>query len=137
MAWMVENLLRNKYQIKEDPDFESDPYNNVLVIEKAILDLTKKKSLTSLEIQIINLISVGYMFDDIEKILGLSRETISKLFSSSCNKISYYLGGEFTDEGLLEYMQVKYKLTDEQIEKLQTFMKSRFKHKIVRKEKND
>jgi hypothetical protein len=137
MSWLVESLLRNRYSIKENPDMESDSYNNILAIEAAIRILSEDKFITSLEVQVLELVSAGYTFVDLEKVLGLSRETISKIFIGACNKISYYLGGEFTDEGMLEYMEEKYHLEENQINHLREFMKSKFKHKLVRKEQND
>ncbi len=138
MAWLVENLLRNRYQVRTDtPDLESDSYNNILILERAIKELSEDKLITSLELQIIELVSAGYTFVDLEKVLGLSRETISKTFIMSCNKIAYYLGGEFTDDGLLEQMERKYKLTINQLQTLRNFMTSKYKHKLSRKENND
>jgi hypothetical protein len=43
------------------------------------------------------------------------------------------MGGYFTDEGYLMYMKRKYKLSDENVETMRNFMKSKFKHRIARK----
>lgn len=136
MSWIVQSIIRNQFNIRSVQDLESDEYNNLLIIEKAINDLTKTGSMTNQELQIVNLISMGYTFRDMENILDVSRETISKIFIATCDRISYYLGGEFTDEGMLEYMQEKYDLEDNQIDKLRNFMKSKLKHKIIRKDIN-
>ncbi len=132
MSWIVESLIRDRWELKHNPDINSDSYNNILIIEKAIKELLEDKLITTLEVQIINIISEGYTFSDIETRLGISRETISKIFITTCKKIAYYLGGEFTDEGLIEYMETQYDLTTKQIEKMKKFMRSRFKHKISR-----
>ncbi len=133
MSWVIENLIRNRWEIKHNHDINSDSYNDILVIEKAIKNLLEDKLITSLEIQIINIISEGYAFSDIEVKLGISRETISKIFIASCKKIAYYLGGEFTDDGLINHMELKYRLTQDQINKLRRFMHGKLKHKVARK----
>lgn len=135
MSWIVESLIKDRWKIKENPDINSDSYNNILIIEKAVKELLSNKLLTSLEVQILNIISEGYTLSDAEKTLGISRQTISKLFIATCVKIACYLGGEFTDEGLIEYMERQYNLNNTQIEKLKKFMKSMLKHKIVRTDK--
>lgn len=132
MSWIVESLIRDRWKFKENPDIDSDSYNNILVIERAIKELLEDKLITSLEVQILNIVSEGYTLSDAESILGTSRETISKIFIATCVKIAYYLGGEFTDEGLIEYMESQYNLTGKQIEKLRRFMHGRFKHKLAR-----
>lgn len=134
MSWIVESLIRDRWNIKSNPDPDSDSYNNILIIEKAIKELLEDKLITSLEVQILNIISEGYTLSDLETKLSISRETISKIFMSTCLKIAYYLGGEFTDEGLIESMEDKYNLNPEQIVRLRVFMRSRFKHKIARNE---
>ncbi len=133
MSWIIESLIRDRWELKHNPDINSDSYNNILIIEKAIKELLEDKLITTLEVQIVNIISEGYTFSDIETKLGISRETTSKIFINTCKKIAYYLGGEFTDEGLIEHMELQYKLTPIQIDKLRKFMHSKLKHKIARK----
>lgn len=119
-------------EIKSNPDFESDDYNNLLMIEKKVSELKNKNLLSSIELTIIGLMSEGKTFGDLEKILRMSRVTISKIFIKSCYKISYSLGGIFTDSGYIDYMKEKYKLTEKEVERLEEYIVSKFKHKIMR-----
>lgn len=155
MSWIVQNLWNNRERIKngthkdvgiaynfallydsseledersgyDDPCIESDEFNDLLVVEKAVEELKELNLLTNNELKIL----YGYREDHTTQ---MHRDTHSKLFSSICDRIAYYLGGYFTDEGYISYLTKKYKLTSEQQETARLYMKSKFKNKILRK----
>jgi hypothetical protein len=120
-------------QIKSVHDFESDDYNNLLVIEKKIQDMCANNLLTPHEVEIINLIRDGYLFSDIEPILKIGRETISKIYKNVCDRIAFSLGGEFTDDGFIQEVSERNNLSPREQQKLVQFMNSNLKHKILRR----
>lgn len=144
-GWYVEFLLRHSGEIKEniydsytadtyEPgytlDLDNFDYNNLLLIEKTLKDLIKNDRTTKREILILKHILDGKNIIDIERELKFSRLTVTKLFSRLCDKVAFMLGDVFTDEGYIEYMQEKYGLTIEQIEKLKSFMQSNKRHTL-------
>jgi hypothetical protein len=133
MSWFVQRLLMETTQIKGTHDFEADDYNNLLIIEKKISDMVKNDLLTRNELRILELIKEGYLFSDIESMVGVGRETVSKTYKNICEKIAFSLGGEFTDDGFIKEVSKRHHLTKEEERKLSRFMESNLKHKILRK----
>ena len=131
MSWITQSLLNDKNYIKERNDIDSDEFNDLLMVERAIEILTEKGLISEEEQDIIAMVSgdkVGFM----EKQKS-QRETIMKKFALVCERIAYYLGGYFTDDGYISYISRKHRLTDEQIEVLQNYIKSPFRHKVAKK----
>lgn len=131
MSWIVESLLNNRDRIREDGDIESDEFNDLLIIEKMIKKLQGGGRLSEIDVEILfSPVSSDYKVDE-------RSESEKKVFyqkkTKLCQKLAYYLGGYFTDDGYLDYMQKKHKLSDMQIENLKKFMKSKYKNKIMRK----
>lgn len=137
MSWLVETLILERHKIREHPDFESDSYNNLLIIENKIKELAKNGTIEPFELAILDYVSTNKSYDELEELLGISRQVISKYFSNICNKISFSLGGIFTDAGYLEYMRENYRLSEEEIEIIQEHINSPYKHTIRRLINND
>ena len=149
MSWYVESLLRNSESIKsgvvgslvydgdgdygESIDLDSDTYNDLLIVEDTVKKLTYSGYLNSTEISIIKLVYNSKSLLQISMELKLSRITVSKIFSKLCDKLAFFLGREFTDEGYLDYMREKYHLTSNEIIKAKNFMASNKRHMIRRK----
>jgi hypothetical protein len=133
MSWIVQRLLMETPTIKETHDFESDDYNNLLIIEKKISGMMENTMFSMQEIQILTLIQEGYLFGDIEPIIGLGRDTVSKIYKNICERIAFSLGGEFTDDGFIREVSRKNHLSLAEQDKLARFMESNLKHKILRK----
>lgn len=133
ISWIVQRLLMETPQIKEIHDFESDDYNNLLVIEKKMASMISNKMFSEQESIIINYIREGYLFGDIESFIGVGRDTISKIFKNICERIAFSLGGEFTNDGFIREVSKKNKLSIKEQEKLAKFMDSNLKYKILRR----
>jgi len=133
MSWITQHLLRNKESILSEPDLDSDEYNNLLVILGKIKELYREGFLSDMDLYIIDLVSDGRPIKDLEESIDKNRITLSKTFIQICSRISYFLGGYFTDEGFLENLKANYRLTDEQIEKLREYMSGKFKHKLMKR----
>lgn len=154
MSWYVQQLILHRMEIKsavsspyydnistETPsmfdipvenNLESDTYNDVLVVEKAIKNLFTSGKLLENDIVFLERFSWNPYIVSLEKEFDTPRAAISIRFVELCNIISEYLGGVFTDEGYLEYMASKYSLDGTQVEKLRKYMKSNFKNKTMR-----
>jgi hypothetical protein len=109
-------------------DVDNDDYNNLLLVEKKIAELTDKRQISPKERMIIDSIVTGTSLTKLEEALGMSRITIAKIFSRICSRISFLLGYSFTDEGYLDYIAGKYKLNEEQLIKARDYMSSNKKH---------
>jgi|WetSurSiteA1Bulk_404760.scaffolds.fasta_scaffold07284_6 hypothetical protein len=135
-SWYVKTLIQNKETIKRNIykesagkiessytiDFEDMDYNNLLLIETLIEKLIQSNSISDREIVVLNQILAGNSIAMIEKSLGISRITLTKILDDLCDRVAFILGGEFTNEGYLEYMREKYNLTEEQITKARDYM---------------
>lgn len=130
MSWIVQSLLNSQLDIKEKGDIESSEFNDLLLIEKAISELQNKKLISSEEIAILEYFKNNKPESD--KPRG-ERHFLSRRYYEICDRIAYYLGGYYTDEGYLEYMKTKYCLSDTKVEILRKYMRSRNKNKVMRK----
>lgn len=135
MSWIVESLLRNKVSIKTKQDIEADDYNNLLIIEKKIDDLHNEGFLSDMDMYILELASDGRSLADLEEQLGKGRAAISRTFVQICDRVAYFLGGYFTDDGFLHYMKDNYRLSDEEVNKVKEHIESKYKHKLIRSQK--
>lgn len=105
--------------------FEDETYNDLLQVEKAIENLRADKKLTNLEYKIILMMEDSIRIEKMEKILKLDKRTIHKIFSNVCERIAYILGGYFTNEGFIDRICRRKKLTEEQVQKIRNyFMKN-------------
>lgn len=119
--------------IKEIHDFDSDDYNNLLIIEKKITGMLENQMFSQQEVEILTLIREGFLFGDIESMIGLGRDTVSKIYKGICERIAFSLGGEFTNDGFIKEVSSKNHLSHEEQAKLARFMESNLKHKVLRK----
>ena len=131
MSWIVQSLLSNRNTVKALADIESDEYNDLLRVEMAINSLQQRGLISEEDLEV-----VAEMCGDIP---GLAlkpkhtREAIYRKFDTICERIAFYLGDYFTDEGYLFYMKHKYKLSEQQVDVMRTYMTSVYRHKIMRK----
>jgi len=136
MSWIVERLLIDRYSIRSEHSLESDTFNKLLFLEKKIKDLYNDGYVSIQEMEVINLLSSGYSITEISKINNKSRLTISNIFRNACNRVSFHLGGEYTDQGFLDEMQKNYSLTDVEIEKVRNRMNSKYRH-VIKNNRSD
>jgi len=132
MGWYVEVLWLNKDMIRAKGDIESDELQDLLLVEATITTLRSNKQFTDEELGVLDTMLESANFFIASTKLNLNRSTVSKIFRKVCNKISYKLGGYFTDEGYLSYLESKYNLTSEQIETLRGYMNSKLRYKLAR-----
>ena len=132
MSWKIETLIINRLKLKEEHDLESDDYNNLLIIEKKAKELFELGIITELEAKFLNFFANGATLTDVNEETTLSKETILLVFRRACEKISFCLGGEFTDFGTVDELIEKHDLTEEQVDALVKYMHSEYKHKLSR-----
>jgi len=135
MSWIVQTLLRDRYKIRLAPDFDSDEYHDILLIESTIDNLEIEGVFSSRDVEILYSISEGVSLKDVGELIGKTDNTVYKYFVRLCEVIGYSLGDEFTDEGYLEMMREKYNLTDVQLSAMNDYMNSKHKFRLVRNPK--
>lgn len=128
MSWIVESLLNKRDEIREKGDIESDEFNDLIIIERAIGELKRQGLLSPSDMKIIEEFNMGLS----EVVPHMASKSLSKKRIDVCDRIAYYLGGYFTDEGYLDYMRRKYNLSEESIDILWKFIRSKYKHKVMR-----
>jgi hypothetical protein len=137
MSWYIQLLTKNKIEIKSKADLESDEYNDLLVIEKKINDLYNAGIISEQEMLLLEYVEDGKPMANSKEGFGKNRISLANDFENLCSKIAFYMGGYFTDDGYANYMCEKYNLTDEQVERMITYMKSKYKNKLLRKQKKN
>jgi hypothetical protein len=133
MGWYIEYLLLHSDEIKATEDVDSDQFNDLLTVEKAIKTFVCKSLFADREYEVLILMMRFRSFNYVSDLTGIERRIIVKTFRSVVYRLSVVLGGIFTDEGYLDYLKNKYKLTDTQIDKASKYMKSEFRHDILTK----
>ena len=136
-SWYVETLLRTSNQIRsniityttsgwdivESADLDDNDYNNLLLVEKTISQLVREGKISKKELEIVNLISEHRTYIQVAEDLGMDRGTVYGIFQGVCDRIAFILGGEFTNEGYVNELGRKYRLTEEQKEQLRLHMR--------------
>lgn len=103
--------------------FDNPEYEDLLFVEMKLKELIDKNMITELELKVINQMIVGNSYTSAGDNLGITRGLVKDVFYRVCTKIAYYIGGEFTDEGYIEYMVNRYNLNSEQIQIMIDYMK--------------
>lgn len=157
MSWRVETLLRNRNKIRLDaealltnndvnitvghrmPTDDSldsfDDFNDLLLVEKCIKELSSAGMLSQKDLYIINAVSGGDPIVSTAMSVKMGRLTFSKKFKDICNRISYVLGGPFSDDGFVDELAIRCNLTEEETRIAKDYMKGRFRHKLLRNKK--
>lgn len=159
MSWYIQFLLRHREEIRESaykepsvnyvithedgnddygyttPNHESDEFNDLLLIEKTIVELYKDGIITKDDIRLVELVGTGTYFPDVAKEMGkgIHSDTIADRFMNICTLTGYKLNNIFSDEEVCKTLKEKHNLTDEQVGKLRKYMKSKLKNKLVKK----
>ncbi len=128
-------MLKNSVEIRSKSDIESDDYNDLLVIEKKLEDLHTAGIVSDQELLLIKYVEDGKPMVNSKEDFGKNRISMANDFNNLCNKIAFYVGGYFTDEGYMDYMRTKYNLTEEEVQRGIDYMKSKYKNKLIRKQK--
>lgn len=107
-----------------DIDFENDEYNFLLQLGTKIRDLHECEQLTPTEWYIIERLSEGNSYKEVGEKLKIGKNSVRKIFNSTCSKLAFSLGGVFTDEGYVEYMSDKHSLAEAEVSKMLALMES-------------
>ena len=132
MSWILQTLLRDRPYLLETHNLDSDEYNNLLLVEKKIDTLYKAEILSDFDLEVLRCVSSGKSSFELEKKLNLNRVTISKLFINLCERIAYFMGGSFTDEGYISQVARDNRLTNDQVKILRSYISGKFKHTVIR-----
>ena len=105
-------------------DFENNEYNFLLQIDMKIKEMCESNQLTIKELEILRTLSDGNSYKEAGEKINIGRNSVRKIFNSTCNKIAFALGGVFTNEGYVEYMKDRHNLSDIEVSKMITLMES-------------
>jgi len=133
MSWYTEYLLRNSLEIKSKSDIDADDFNDLLVLEGKIQELYSNGLISQEELRLIEYIEDGKPIVNSKEDFGKNRMSLARDINKLSDKIAFYIGGYFTDDGYVHYMKTKYNLQDGQVEKMIDYMKSKYKNKLIRK----
>ena len=145
MSWYVKQLVREKPNIvssisqsnitdnwfSEDQMrysgintifFDNECYNDLISVDMAFSSLYKSGAIDNISAYIISEYSEGYSIDDIAYKFNLSRQTIMKRISITCEKIAFYLGDHFTNYGYINYLVTKHNLSDKEAEQIKNII---------------
>jgi len=131
MAWFIERLLTNSEKIHLGGR-DSDMLGYLLTLENKAKELVQKGLFTKDEVLLLNELMYGKTITQLSKEQNLSRVTTAMKIDALTDKLSMYLGGIYTDEGFLKYMQKTYKLTDRQVTQLEEKIKGNYKRFYLR-----
>ena len=140
MGWYVEQLLLDREvireAIKETSDMgclemvddhiaynvDSDTYCDLLSVEMELSRLIKKGLISGLDLQVLNSVLAGTPFSVIgaELNLGSKRLSVNGIFKKICSRIAFVLGEHFTNDGYINYLQNKYDLNQDNIDKIKS-----------------
>lgn len=130
MSWIVERLLIDRYKIKSQLPIDEDVWDRLIFLEKKIVELYNEDLVSDIEIEVIKKMEENKSFSQIALELNMSRSTVTKIFRNACNRIAFYLGGYYTDDGFLESLKENYSLSDEEVHKVFEKINSKYRHKI-------
>lgn len=104
-------------------NFDNDTYADLLSIEMTLNKLYKNGSIKREQFDFINYLLKGYYIVDAYTFLNKSEATATRWLSSVSSAIAEELGGHFTDEKFIENFTKKYNLNEEEIGKLNEYIR--------------
>ncbi len=111
--------------LTEVSDFYNDDYNNLLLVENKLKELIENKQLSTEEANVTIGILQHKSLKELGKELNIKdRRTLIDIFRRVCTRLEFILGGDFSDEGYLDYMAEKYNLSESEIQKARDYMNS-------------
>jgi len=137
MSWYTQILFKDSLKIRARQDISSDEYNDLIVLEKKIEQLYEAGILSEKEKKLVDAFKEGKNLTDLKGIVYKNKDTIAIVITSVFKKISFYLGGYFTDEGYVAYMTEKYNLSDEEVALMVEYMTSKLRYKLIRRKHKD
>lgn len=129
MSYLVESLVLHAKEFRQDID--SDSSDDLLQVERCILNQRKANRMTVKEEKLLVAFSIYKDSKSVAFMLGENEQTVSRVFKEVCDRVAFDLGGYFTDEGLLDHMQREYKLEDYQVDTLRKYMRSTTRHILL------
>ena len=88
------------------------------MIEKTLEDMKERGILSELEDNVIWVVSAGYSYSGVGRLLSIHRLTVSEIFKKVTDRISYILGGELTDTAFISRIPAAELLSEKEISAL-------------------
>lgn len=136
MSWIVQHIINNHITIEANAlktnDFDDSQYQDMIVIDEAIATLQSSGMVTDYELEVLDYVKAGGKFSTKIKTIKGDRGAQAKRYYDVCDRIAFFLGGYYTNDGYLDYMKSKYKLGDEELEVLRQYMTGNHKNKLLK-----
>ena len=149
MSWYIHKLLSDEDQIRSQvildttcyfnvvglPDssiecqFDTDLYSDLLTVEAKIKQLKDNGLISKNDLIALDCIKLNKSYLELEKLYRVDEEAILSWVKSFLSKLAFHLGSYFTDEGYLNMLKEKYKLSDEEILAVKTYIEGNYKLK--------
>ncbi len=123
MSQIVEEYVKALHMILDDGNIESDQYNNALSIKMTFEKLYKNEQISLFDARVLNGVASGFSFSEIALILVGDRKRVSNSFKTTCSKIAYSLGDEFTDTGFMYRVAARHAVGEKKEKELKEFFK--------------
>lgn len=123
MSLIVEEYIRSLYTILDAGHIESDQFNNALSIQTTVARLRKKGNVSEFDVRVLHGIASGFNFSEVATLFCADRKRVAKSFRSSCRKIAFILGNEFTDTGFMYNVAARHAVGSKKQERLKEFFK--------------
>jgi hypothetical protein len=143
-SWLVEYLIKNRDSIRENilssegEDVEllldDDVYCMLVDVERVLKYLIENGRISERELLILDIVSSRRSYNKLQHEVKISRYTLRDTFAETCFRIAFILGYPFTDDGLLEYIKKKYKLSNMEVDKIKSYIESKHRFSILRNE---
>ena len=123
MSLIVEEYIKSLYSILDKGDIESDQFNNALSIKNTVAMLRERGNVSDFDLRVLHGIASGFNFSEIAILFGADRKRVSKSFRSSCRKLAFILGDEFTDTGFMYGIAARHAIGSKEKDELREFFK--------------
>lgn len=110
MDWYLQYLLLHSDEIRDSGNVDSDEFSDLLTVEKTIKLFTDNGTITKREYEILTLMRQYHSPNYVSDVMGINRYLLSKIYNGILDRLAISLGGLFTDEGYLHYLQTKYNI---------------------------
>lgn len=120
-----------------DPKLDNDEYSNLLLVERAIEELEAKGVLSEEDIKILDFVQDGNISFSGETDFNQTKETLVKKFDALCERVAFFMGGYFTNDGFIDYIAKEFKLTEEQTHTVRKYIENRYRHLIYKENKDN
>jgi hypothetical protein len=121
-VYYIEYLLFNRLAIKLKEDLEAEDLNDLIILEKKIMELLNNDFISNEDLDLLDKIINAKSIYILAKEMNTDYRTLQSFLNSITTKLSMCLGSVFTDEGYLEKICSNNNLTHDEIQKVREYI---------------